>query len=938
MKKFGLVFISLILLAFSSSAQKGTLRGKIIDKTTGETLIGATIVVQGTTKGTISDFDGNYSLDLDPGTYHIEVSFVSYEKQIFEAVNITSGEVTVLNANLGKAETKIDEVVITARARRRTENAMQIMQRKSGKVMDGISYEKIAKLGDSNAAQALKRVPGVSVEGGKYVYVRGLSDRYTKTTLNGSSIPALDPEKYTVQMDIFPSNIIENIVINKTFTPDMPGESTGGHVDIITKDFPNKFSLAFSTSVGFNPQANLNDEFITYPGGDTDWLGYGDGSREIPNLTQKALKTMVKNDLGAINKDQFSNITEITQSFTPVMSTQQNTSFLNHSHKFSIGNQINLLGNALGYNLAISYSRDFEYYDGGINNMFEDQVTPSVWKRMDDDTRSEESVIAAGLLNLNYKLSNNNKVGVRLLKNQSGNKVSRRQDGYFNYERKPNRIYNLSWLERGFDYYQLHGKHVFPGLNKSILTWQGSMTNMTQDEPDQRFFEYLYETDRQGEPDHWQLKTNDVPVRFFREMEQTNYNGNIDLEIPFQVSGNPFKFKTGASLLDKDREQDNIRFSMQRNLNFLNQYPFDDINSFLVKDVWSDNYTQGYYYESDHNTNLQNSYQATQSLLAFYGMFDMPVTEKIRIVAGVRYEMSEITTADKNKETEDRQEKQYKDLLPSMNFTYSLQEDMNIRLALSRTLARPKFREIGSGYYDYELGYYIYGNKELDRSLINNLDLRWEYFFNRGEKIAVSGFYKGFRNPIEYRLLYDQNNYAIRPKNAKDATVYGFEVELSKDLDFIPVLKNFSMGGNFSYIKSEIDIPRDQLENYIWPADPDHEASRPMQGQAPFIVNANLGYSNPDLGLNSNLGFHITGEKLALVTKGRLPYLYEQPRPSLNFNISKSLAENLALEVSVKNIFDAPYEKAYHFEERDGFDRKYSLGRTFSFKVSYSLR
>jgi len=349
MKKIGLVVISFIFLTASSFAQKGTLRGKIIDKGTGETLIGATIMVEGTTNGTISDFDGNYSLTLNPGTYKIRVSFVSYEKKLFEDINIKPGKVTILNVNLGKSETQIGEVVVTARARQRTENAMQIMQKKSARLMDGISFEKISKLGDSNAAQALKRVTGVSVEGGKYIYVRGLSDRYTKITLNESSIPALDPEKNTVQMDIFPSNIIENIAINKTFTPDMPGESTGGHVNIITKDFPSKFTLKFSTSFGYNPQANLNNKFLTYPGGKTDWLGYDDGTRAIPDLAREALDRMVEEDLGIIDEIQFpNNITEITKSFKPVMSPREGYSFLDHGHKFSIGDQIKLFGKNMG--------------------------------------------------------------------------------------------------------------------------------------------------------------------------------------------------------------------------------------------------------------------------------------------------------------------------------------------------------------------------------------------------------------------------------------------------------------------------------------------------------------------------------------------------------------------------------------------------------------
>src|SRR6056297_2403338 len=452
-------------------AQTGTIRGKVIDATTGEALIGANVLLSGTTEGTITDFDGNYTFSEVPaGNQNITISYISYETQVYEDVEVIAGDVVILNANLNLDNQQIDEVVITARKREQTEAAVLVMKKKMPSVLDGISSQQISRMGDSNAAAALKRVTGVSVQGGKYVYVRGLSDRYTKITLNESSIPALDPEKNTVQMDIFPSNIIENIAINKTFTPDMPGESTGGHVDIITKDFPSKFTLKFSTSFGYNPQANLNNKFLTYPGGKTDWLGYDDGTRAIPDLAREALNRMVEEDLGIIDEIQFPNsITEITKSFKPVMLPQEGYSFLDHGHKFSIGDQIKVFGKTLGYNAAISYSRDYNYYDDGINNMFEESITPSPWKTLDKDSEGEEKVTAAGLLNLNYKLSNNNKIGVRLMKNQSGSKLARLQDGYFNYESTQNTIRNLAYLERGFNYYQLHGKHVIPSLNKSII-------------------------------------------------------------------------------------------------------------------------------------------------------------------------------------------------------------------------------------------------------------------------------------------------------------------------------------------------------------------------------------------------------------------------------------------------------------------------------------
>ena len=937
MKKIGLTLITLFLLSQGMMAQKGTLRGKIMDRETGETLIGATVSLKDKPVGTITDFDGNYSLKLSPGNYSIKVSYVSYKAKIFNDIQIKPGEVTVLNTNLAKAKTEIEQVVVTARARQRTENAMQLLQKKSGRVMDGISYEKIAKLGDSNAAAALQRVTGVSVQDDKYVFVRGLSDRYTMITLNESIIPAMDPEKNTVQMDIFPSNIIENIVVNKTFTPDMPGNSTGGHIDIETKDFPEKFTFEFSTKFGYNPQANLNDDFLSYPGGDTDYLGFDDGSRHIPGRAQQALNTMVQEDLGEVTEFTFPDqITGITESFTPVMAPRQDDSFLDHSHKLSIGNQVDFLGKSLGYNAALSYSRDFSYYSDGINGTYEESVTPSPLKIMDDN-QGKEKVLLAGLLNLNLKLDNNHKIGARYMRNQSGNKVARYQDGYFYYESKQNTVRTLGWIERAFNYYQLHGKHVFPSLNKTIVEWQSSYTAMSQDEPDLRFFENLYQRDDQtGEPYGWKIKTNDVPVRIFRNMKENDLNAKIDVTIPFTLFEKKASIQTGGSYIIKERDMDNVQFSLN---SYYTTFPGGDVRDYLVNNVYTDQNTTGYKYKSDHSSNLTNSYRAEQSILAGYGMIDMPITEQLRLVTGARVEKSQIYSENKV-DADDRNYREGElnntDVLPSFNFTYTPEEDMNLRLAWSRTLARPKFQEVGTNYYDYARGAYIYANPDLKQTAISNLDLRWEYFFDRGEKVAVTGFYKNFDNPIEMRLKTGTQNYELEPFNSDQANLYGLEVEFVKDLDFIPFMKHFNVGGNFTAIKSVVELSQETLE-YIRQRDSDRKDTRPMLGQAPYIINAFMGYNNKEESLSANLGFNITGEKLYLITKGRLPYEYKEPRPMLNLNISKGFASNFTVELAVDNILDSDYKITHHFDSEDRYSRRYSEGRTYSVSISYSL-
>jgi outer membrane receptor protein involved in Fe transport len=921
-----------LLLGFHLSAQKGNLRGRVIDASTGETLVGVTIFVPGTTIGTTTDLDGNYNLALEPGEYTISVSYISYTTQTFPETEVRKGDITMLDVNLEEMTTELQEVIITAKAVRNTEAALQVMQKKSASMLDGISSRQISRLGDDDAAAALKRVTGVSVQDDKYIYVRGLGDRYTKVTLNAADIPALDPERNAVQVDIFPSNIIENIIVHKTFTPDIPGESTGGHVDIVTKDFPEQFTLSFSASLGYNPNANLNDDFISYEGGSTDWLGLDDGSRDVPGIAKEYLDRY-----GYINyvpKPPYTDdvLNEISDAFPKKMQVERQRSGINQSYKFSFGNQYNF-GNdmALGLNAGLNYSYKYKFYENGVYGIYEEGNQPDPWKVFDQVTYGSITPILSGLVNLNFKFNPNNKVGARYVRNQSGKKVAIERSGFFYYEGQDNIDNNLAYLEREFNSYQLHGKHVFPALNKISVSWLLSYSKMKQNEPDLRFFEYLLPNDTT-----LRIKTNDAPARFYREMQEDNYHANLDIEIPVTILGDQSKIKFGGSYISKDRNLDEMKFETQSNVAF---FPLTDINTYLEDNIITADNPKGYFYVADNKQDRNNSYSGDQEIIAAYAMIDMPLSEKFRLIAGARLETSDMSVANKISDTTDNLYKSGEisevDPLPSLNLIYSVSEDMNIRLAGSRTIARPTFKEIGTNYYDYKTGIFITGNQDLERALVTNVDLRWEWFFKPGEKVTISGFYKYFTDPIEQKLSVSTQNYEIKYINTENASLYGLEFEFRKKLDFIDFFRNLTLGGNFTYVYSVVKLTEEERED-------SGKEDRPMLGQAPWIVNAYLNYINSELGLESNIGFNVTGEKLFLITKGTTPYVYEQPYPSLNFNISKSIgkAKRFTVEASVSNILDSEYKAVHHFEkpvEADYDFLRYKWGRTYKVGLKYNI-
>ena len=353
-----LIIVLVSFIPLVSFSQTGTLRGKIIDGSTGEELIGATVMIVGTTTGSASDLDGNYNIfDIKSGTYQFQCQFISYTPQTVSDVVIKSGEVTVINFTLQSVSMGLKEVEISAKASQRTEAALLTLQKKSANVVDGISAQQMKRSGDSDAAGALKRVSGINVEEGKYVFVRGLSDRYSKATLNGSEIPGLDPNRNTVQMDIFPTNLIENMVVYKSYTPNLPADFTGGLIDIVTLDFPESFTVSFSYKAGYNTQSSLNDNFLSYEGSSTDFLGYDDGFRDIPAATSGDIPIYPNDKQG---------LTDITTSFNKIMSPSAMSSFLNNSLSFSIGNQHKVGKNSLGYIVGLSYKYDEFYYDDGF--------------------------------------------------------------------------------------------------------------------------------------------------------------------------------------------------------------------------------------------------------------------------------------------------------------------------------------------------------------------------------------------------------------------------------------------------------------------------------------------------------------------------------------------------------------------------------------------
>lgn len=943
-------FICLLcsFLGLSVYAQNGIIRGKVTDVETGESLIGATVIIEGTTTGASADLDGNFSIEnVAPGKYNLVCQFISYEAKKIENVEVVSGEVTIQNFVMGTSAIDLGlDIEITARANRESENYLLSMQKKSARVMDGISAQQISRSGDGDAAGAVKRVTGVTVEGGKYVYVRGLSDRYSRTTLNGGTLPGLDPNRNSVPLDIFPTNLVDNILIIKSFTPDLPGDFTGGLIDINTKDFPEKLTIQFSSSLGFNTNASFNSDFIVGERTSNDWLASSGPERDVPAIV---LNNEIPNR-GSFGAD-LDLLGRMGTSFRNNWDPVNLTPGFNHGHSFSVGNQTKLFNKSFGFNLGVTYDRGFDFYspefDGftgrytltgtGVENEI---LNP---ERELQDTQGTEEVLIGALFGSSLKFNSNNKMGFSLTHVRNGENKGRFQQGpnFSDDFEKLIQIRSVEYLEREMTTAQLSGEHLLPGLKNLKIDWLANYATSSESTPDLRVFTNTVLFNSAGDTLYViEPGLYPVPARFFRNLDEKTYEGLVNLELPLKTEANKTSLiKAGAAYLFKERTfvQDRYDFRSANGLEFNGSTTayFDPANG----DVANGSATGSPYFYMVDGDDLKNSYDASQYVLGAYAMADYWLSPTLRAIVGARFERTEMELISRDP-FQQRGEITENDILPSLNLTWSYSENKNLRAAYTRTLARPTFHELAPfALFDFRDQFILVGNPNINRTMVDNLDLRWEFFMKPGEILAVNPFYKVFTDPIEKVVNPEAQNFEVEFKNNDEAVVYGIELEFRKNLGNLtqsPKLDNFSFGFNVTYLRSEVKIDSVELVA-IRATRPDAEDTRPMFGQSDWIVNSYLNYSNNDLGLDFNLSYNVSGPKITLITKGGTPDVYLQPIHMVDANVSKSLAERWTLGLSAHNLLNAVNDRTYSFAGRDYSFQRFRPGITFGISVKYKI-
>lgn len=944
--------IILILTTISVFGQgNGKIIGLVVDADMGSPLIGVNVLVQGTIQGSATDLDGKFVIpQLSEGKYNLTVSMIGFTKQVITGVEVKQNEVTKIEVVLQTESFETEEVVVAAKSVMNTEASLLSKRQKSIDVSDAISSEQFSKTGAGNAADAAKQIVGATVVNGKDVFVRGLGDRYTSTNLNGAQIPSADPYKRSGSIDIIPSNLIDNIQAVKSFSADKPGDFSGGAVDIKTKDFPEQFNLTFSASTKYNSAISFNENGLSSNGSSTDWLGFDDGARALPSIIGN--ETWIS-DVGAAqrNDEMAQKIDDVTKAFNSEMSPIKSAAPLNQSYSLSVGNQYELLGKQIGLIGSVSYKNENSGYIDGQLNRWDRGVADPNKTQLDTnfamtDTKSISEVSIGGLFKASMKLNQANTISFNYLYNQNGKSTSRFVNGKYPYDIDASWNYQartLLYNERNLSSYQLEGNHAFESLGDLKFEWLASSMTSNQYDPDSRFF-YNYETNNGV----YGVKTNLPPERYFRETEESQDRLALNISYPFQIWANRTStIKFGGAYSNTDRNFNERRFVynpvtsvgtiLRNEEGDIDALFSDEYLGWTSQDTLNNGITLNrfslYLNETDQTS---SNYNGKNEVLAYYGLVDLPVLSSLRVILGARYESTDMKVVSA-KETIENAIINTNDILPSLSIIYNPIQNMNFRISYGKTLARPSFREI-SPFQNYEFngGDTYVGNPELQRTLIDNLDLRWEWFTNPGEVLSVSLFAKKFTNPIELKII-DAPNKVMSWTNVDKAEVYGLEFETRKRLDFLSTsYSSIQVGGNFSLIYSKVDIDPIELES-IRVYEPDAAATRQFQGQSPYIVNLYLDYENNDLGFTSSIYYNVYGKRLASVGSLGTPDVFEMPTNILNFSSTQRLIDNLILKLQIENILNASNEKVQEFKDKSYIYSSYLRGRSLSVGLSYKI-
>ncbi|MBY0476913.1 MAG: carboxypeptidase-like regulatory domain-containing protein [Chitinophagaceae bacterium] len=916
-----IALLPILLFTLTSAAQSLKLNGRVLNQKN-EPIAGASVSVSENNRVVAADVEGRFSIVLDANKkYTLTVTAVGYQTKAVDEVEVKNADDNALIIIMNVAAKEGTEIIIRSTARKENTSGLLSFQRNNTSLSSGLSADFIRRTPDKNTGEVLKRVSGASIQDNKFVIIRGLSDRYNQALINGAQLPSSEPDKKAFSFDVIPSQLIDNIIINKTATPDLTGEFAGGLVQIQTKDVPTKDILNIGVGFGFNTQSTFKD-FTTNLRETSDWFGFDDGRRNIPDgfpTRNQYAKTNEAQRIAESKKFRSDVFNERTITAAP---TQSYNITYGVGRKLKGGSSIGFIGGLIYRNSQSLYNVDRSLAD----------FNGSVERRFTDRQNKFSSTVGA-VANVSFT-GKKTKISFKNLYNQlfddnyyirTGQNVLDGQDINFRSSVLNQRSLYSSQLEAE---QQLSKSGIKLKLN-------GNFSYNLKSQPDLRTASYTRST---GSNDQFAL-TEDETGRFFSSLKDFSYGGGGSLSIPFKLAGEKQTFKAGGSTLIRirDFQSRNFRYRLDDNAN--SQLLFLPYN-----EIFDQQYiAPGKFYYADETQN-EDKYFGVSIVNAGYAMFDNKFSEKVRLVWGLRAENFQqfLTTIRSDLQRVIVNTNKW-DFLPSLNFTYNINTKHQVRLAGYRTVARPEFREIAPfSFYDFEQNYSVSGDTTLRRSDIWNADVRYEWYPKAGEAISIAGFYKQFKDPIELRALAAGSVRRYQFQNAGIANTIGFEIEIRKSLAFISQsMSEFNIFSNITVLSSKVNLTGTSAGGVV------ESFNRPLQGQSPYLVNVGLQYNQKDNKFNASILYNRIGQRLALVGgKDQGLYdIYERPRDLVDLQFGMKVLKNRGeLRVTASDLLNQKFffyenvdnKKAYN-KSTDRLWNSYTPGTTVSVTFSYDL-
>lgn len=965
----------------------GVVRGTVSDADFGGAVPGVSVQLMPLGKSTATDGDGRFSFsDVPPGSYEIIASRSGYIRTRRDGVIVTPGVVRTVEVNLVAEVVDLDAFTISADDLMEETEGFNAVNLASSLESFAVTVNPAlfkSMSSTSSIAEGLKSMAATAVVDSRYVVIRGLSDRYNVVVLNGARLPSSDPDKRAVNIDIFPSGLIETLISSKTFTPDLPGEATGGYLNIITKRVPSQPFLNWSFSTGYNTQTTGNPDFVTYRGSGPGILGTSK-DRALPDFLQSTDSTTFPGGPNVVSNSFF---------YPPITDADRNQANVSQRRDMAArhfqdrpmgltteeppmnfglsiigGTEIDFAPGPIGVLAGLTYGRKYDSDIGvrGRATLQEGVATPVEYMEY---SKGQQSLLAGAMLSLSADLSDDDTIGFTWFSN-----LAVEDDATFQYgetaslgtvnngipledEQQFAFRENINYTQRQLQTWQLTGSHDFPEHGDIGIDWVGAYSTSSQLQPDFRnsFWGYDFTTAQYVTPGD---AVKPQIERIWRELHDTNYYLRLDVEIPWgddPVDRERTKFKIGGAMdySTREYESDNFqydgtelyndpafgvpRLSQVTPDNRVNTTAADHVTNIDTQDRQvvdlgggSNQVTDRFYLSRAFDVPAEERYTATQAMPSMHAATIFNITDEFEVIAGARVEHTDIQLEIANQvdgnsflgtdpetglpippELLQRPNITRTDLLPALSAKWLFNDDLTVRAAISRTVARPTFKEIAPVFArDPETGSFFVGNVLLEMSDIYNYDTRFEWAMDEGDIFAVSFFAKYIRNPIE---VVSAGAYDT-VRNDQAASLYGYEIELTKHLaEFMPgLLDDFTFGLNFSQVISDVKL---RQSNYDLRQDAGLSTDRPLQGQPDYTFNASVTYDNKDHGINAAILLNVTGGLLYRVGgksgASFTPDVFQKPYTSLDASLSKELWDGWKLSLRASNLLDSARERTY---------------------------